>query len=192
MSRVISVPYGYAILSYSTNAKGFVKTKKSLMKSSVGHKEAKIRKKSSPAGLVHDQERFRPLPSCITFAGESADADVDTDGACIIILEIAKVQAASGRDLERDALAGTASVADDSVVIACCDGRDGNINASRSGSVGVGGALSGRAGELLEVKTTSTRNSVRRSDEVLLLREEEDHSASLTSITRRNVEVEDG
>jgi len=83
-------------------------------------------------------------------------------------------------------------VADDGVVIAGCDGRNGNVNASGSGSVGVGGALSGRAGELLEVKTTSTRDGVRRSDEVLLLGKEEDHSASLASIARRNVEVEDG
>lgn len=99
MSRVISVPYSYAILPCSTNAKEFVK-KKGLMKSTVGQKEAKIRKKSSSAGLVHDQERSCPLPYCITLASQSADADVDTDGARIIILEVAKVQAASGRDLE--------------------------------------------------------------------------------------------
>lgn len=83
-------------------------------------------------------------------------------------------------------------MADNGVVIAGCDGRNGDINASGSGSVGVGSALSSRAGELLEVKTASTRDGVRRGDEVLLLGEEEDHSASLAGIACRNVEVEDG
>ena len=141
----------------------------------------------------------------------SADADVRANGLEIelasntqccddggethsssVILEIAQGQVASGRDLEGDALASTTLVADDRVAVARCDGRNGDIDACRSGSVGVGGALSSWAGELLEVETTSSRKSERRGDEILLLREEEDNSAGLASIARWNVEVEDG
>jgi len=111
---------------------------------------------------------------------------------CVEVLEVAKVQAASGRDLERDALAGTASVADHSVVIARSDRRNGNVDASGGGSVGVSSVLGGRAGKLLEVKTTGTRDGVRRGNEILLLRKEEDNCASLTGIARWDVKVEDG
>lgn len=110
----------------------------------------------------------------------------------IVVLEIAEVQAASGRNLERDALAGAASVADDSVVIASCDRRNGDIDASRGGSVGVSSVHGCRAGKLLEVKTTGTGDGVRRGNEILLLRKEEDNGAGLASIARWNVEVEDG